>query len=83
MKHKKVIGILLILIGIAICTLWFGSFALKIYHRFVTYGYYDSYLEYLWTVGKSDFVLSVFFGSIPAAVGIYFLCKKQACPKGR
>ena len=75
MKSRKVIGILLILLGIAICAVWLGSFAMTIYKRHVKYGHYDSFGEYFWTVGKSDLVLSVLFGSIPAAVGIYFLRK--------
>lgn len=76
MKRNKVIGVLLILLGIAICAVWLGSFTMTIYERHVAYGYYDSFSEYFWTVGKSDLVLSVLFGSIPASVGIYFLCKK-------
>ena len=76
MKRNQVIGILLILLGIAICAVWLGSFSMTIYERYVEYGHYDSFSEYFWTVGKSDLVLSVLFGSVPAAVGIYFLRRK-------
>lgn len=75
MKRNRVIGILLILLGIAICALWLGSFSMTIYERYVKYGHYDSFGEYFWTVGKSDLVLSVLFGSVPVAGGIYFLRK--------
>lgn len=76
MKYKKLIGILLILLGIAICAVWLGSFTTMLYERHIKYGHYDSFSEYFWTVGKSNLVLSIICGGIPAAIGTFLLCDK-------
>lgn len=79
MVKRKIIGALLLLFGIAICATGIGVFTAILYERyqgFAHHGYFESFAEYFWAVSKSNMVVSVIIGGIPAGIGIYLLCTK-------
>ena len=79
MVRRKITGALLLLAGIAICAAGVGlhiAYLHERYQGFAEHGYFSSFAEYFWAVGKANLVCSVIAGSIPAGVGIYLLCTK-------
>ena len=76
---RKIIGILLLLAGIAVCATGITTHIVYLYERyqgFAENGYFESFAEYFWAVSKSNMVVSVIIGGIPAGIGIYLLCTK-------
>lgn len=74
------LGSLLICVGIAVCAAGIGfhiAYLRQRYQSFAENGYFDSFRNYYWSVGKSNLAASIFIGAIPAGIGVYFLHKKQ------
>ena len=85
MKQRIIIGILLIILGIAVCAMGIDihiDYLYKRYLHFAENGYYASFWEYYWAVGKSNLRISVLIGAIFGGTGIYLLCKKPWWYKG-
>ena len=79
MKKAKVLGILLILLGIAICATGIGVFTAVLWERYerVVYWHFDTFADYFWAVSKSNMACAFLAGCIPAGIGTYLLrCKK-------
>lgn len=79
MTLSKIIGIILLLAGIIVCTAGIGMHIVYLYERyqgFAHHGYFDSFLHYYYAVGKGNLAVSVLIGAIPAAIGIYLLRRK-------
>ena len=79
MDCRKIFGILLILLGVAVCATGIGINATHFYERyqgFAEHGYYDSFLHYFWAVGKANALCSVVIGCLPTGAGIYCITKK-------
>lgn len=79
MKQRKVIGLFLLILGVAVCAAGLGIHILYLhgkYQGFLEHGYFDSFLHYYWAVGKANLVVSVLMGTVPAGIGIYFLRRK-------
>ena len=79
MKQSKIIGILLMILGIAVCVAGIGIHIVYLYDRyqgFAEHGYFDSFLHYYYAVGKGNLLTSVLIGAIPAASGIYLMRRK-------
>ena len=83
------LGILLILLGVAVSAAGIGSHIVYLrgrYQSFAEYGHFDSFQNYYWSVGKGNLVASILIGAVPAGIGTYFLCKNRnitpssACP---
>ena len=83
------LGILLILLGVAVSTTGIGfhiAYLRERYQSFAENGYFDSFRDYYWAVGKGNLAASILIGAVPAGIGVYFLHKKQiatpssACP---
>jgi hypothetical protein len=73
MRLRKVIGILLLLAGIAVCATGITTHIVYLYERyqgFAENGYFDSFLHYYCAVGKGNLVASILIGAIPASTGI-------------
>ena len=85
MKRNKIIGIFLmilavalIMLGIAVCTAGISIHIVYLYDRyqgFAENGYYDSFLDYYYAVGKGNLASSILLGMIPIGIGIYLLQK--------
>ena len=76
MMLRKVIGILLLLAGIAVCVTGITAHIVYLYERyqgFAENGYFDSFLHYYCAVGKGNLVASILIGAIPASAGILLL----------
>ena len=76
MRLRKVIGILLLLAGIAVCATGITTHIVYLYERyqgFAENGYFDSFLHYYCAVGKGNLVASILIGALPACVGILLL----------
>ena len=76
MRLRKVIGILLLLAGIAVCATGITTHIVYLYERyqgFAENGYFDSFLHYYCAVGKGNLVASILIGAVPASVGILLL----------
>lgn len=85
MKQRILIGIVLIVIGIAICAMGIGFHIDYLYERylhFAEHDYFSSFWAYYWAVGKGNLAVSIFLGLIPSGTGIYLLCKKPWWYKG-
>lgn len=79
MKQRKVMGILLRILGIAVCIAGIGVHIVYLYERyqgFAEHGYYDSFLHYYWAVGKANAFFSVVCGGVLTAAGIWTIKKK-------
>ena len=83
------LGILLLLFGIAVGAMGIGfhiAYLRERYQSFAENGYFDSFRDYYWAVGKGNLAASILIGAVPAGIGVYFLHKKQiptpssACP---
>ena len=73
---RKIIGILLLLAGIAVCATGITTHIAYLYERyqgFAENGYFDSFLHYYCAVGKGNLVASILIGAIPASAGILLL----------
>lgn len=74
------LGILLILLGIAVSATGIGFHIVYLrerYQSFAENGYFDSFQNYYWSVGKGNLVASILIGAVPAGIGTYFLSKKR------
>ena len=73
---RKIIGILLLLAGIAVCATGITTHIVYLYERyqgFAENGYFDSFLHYYCAVGKGNLAASILIGALPACVGILLL----------
>ena len=76
---RKIIGILLLLAGIAVCATGITTHIVYLYERyqgFAENGYFDSFLHYYCAVGKGNLVTSMLLGMIPVGAGICILQRK-------
>ena len=74
-----ILGIALIMFGIAVCTAGISIHIVYLYDRyqgFAEHGYFDSFLHYYYAVGKGNLLTSVLIGAIPAVSGIYLMRRK-------
>lgn len=79
MKWMRFLGILLILLGVAVCAAGIGIHIVYLHERyqgFAEHGYFDSFLHYYCAVGKGNLAVSVLIGAVPAGIGIYLLRRK-------
>ena len=75
-----ILGIALIMFGIAVCTAGISIHIVYLYDSyqgFAEHGYFDSFLHYYWAVGKGNLVSSVLIGTVPTGIGIYLLRRKK------
>ena len=80
-KFYLILGISLILIGIAVCAGWIGIFALDLYEKWRTNvafqsGQFGTFWDHFWAVGKVHVVLAA-AGCIPAIAGVCQLRKRE------
>ena len=78
MKKRKITGILLILLGIAICAVGIGVFTAVLWGRYEknVHWYFETFWEYFWAVSKANMLFSAIAGIIPVGIGTYLLCTK-------
>lgn len=79
MNTIGIVGLSLILLGVAICAVGISVNLIYLYERyqgFAEHGYFDSFLHYYYAVGKGNLLTSVLIGAIPAVSGIYLMRRK-------
>ena len=79
MRRFKITGLPLIILGAIICAGDVSITAISLYKRyleFADHGYYDSFLQYFWEVGKTALLGAVLIGGILVAIGIFQLKRK-------
>ena len=81
MKREKIRGISLIVFGIALAIVlllifWQGLYVQR-WLPIVSHNYWDSFWDYYWDVGKTNTILCLIVGMIPAGIGICLLIGKQ------
>ena len=82
MKKGKIWGVALIVSGITLAIallliFWQGLYVQR-WLPIVSHNYWNSFWDYYWDVGKTNTILCLLAGTIPAAAGIYLLCKKRS-----
>ncbi len=79
MKKHKLIGILLICIGV---TIGFALIFLQVLHCYgmwtseFKFSHFNSFWEYFFAVSKGAILVSLFIGVIPTVAGVVFYRKK-------
>lgn len=79
MNTIGIVGLSLILLGVAICAVGISVNLIYLYERyqgFAEHGYFDSFLHYYYAVGKGNLLTSVLIGAIPVGSGIYLMRRK-------
>ena len=75
-----ILATVLIMLGIAVCTTGISVHIVYLYdryQRFAEHGYFDSFLQYYYAVGKGNLVSSVLLGMVPVGIGIFLLRKNK------
>lgn len=76
MKCRDIIGICLVILGIAVCATGIGvhiGYLHQQYQRFVDNGCFDSFFHYYWTVGKANLAASIIAGIFPVGIGLIII----------
>lgn len=81
MKKEKIWGISLIVSGITVAIallviFWQGLYMQK-WLPIASAGYWDTFWDYYWEIGKTNTILCLLAGMIPAGMGTYLLIRKR------